>query len=315
MSLGNRILLSRRALPIHSSCSQPSSHVPLQLPPKPYTISRPLLQRRLQSSAAYAQQPQQRSRLRRALGFSVKWTMYTSLAFLAGGYVALNFLPNKDALMALFASTPLSPQETLAWTPPPDDPTVVAINARIMNSSIATHMRTVAGMREWRPHVRIPDAIRPTNLTGGTLAGKGRITVPPLVFSDKEGKASVVVFHLGDQLCGHPGIVHGGLLATLLDEGLARCCFDALPNKMAVTANLNINYRRPAMADRFYVLRAKTTKVEGRKAWVEGWIEELEDQTDVLDDRREVKKVVEASALFIEPRNARYMKRLYATSD
>lgn len=106
------------------------------------------------------------------------------------------------------------------------------------------------------------------------------------------------ISYLGRDLCGHPGIVHGGFLATMLDEGLARCCFAALPNKVGMTANLNINYRAPAKADSFVVLRAKTTKVEGRKAWVSGVIETLvsEGETPVV--------IAEATALFIEPRQA-----------
>lgn len=31
----------------------------------------------------------------------------------------------------------------------------------------------------------------------------------------------MTVVHLGKALCGHDGIIHGGLLATLLDEVLA----------------------------------------------------------------------------------------------
>ena len=114
----------------------------------------------------------------------------------------------------------------------------------------------------------------------------------------KAGNLSWSVSYLGTDLCGHPGIVHGGLLATLIDEGLARCCFAALPNKVGMTANLNINYRSPAPAGAFVVLRAKTTKVDGRKAWVEGHIETLvpEGEKPII--------LVEASALFIEPRQA-----------
>lgn len=108
----------------------------------------------------------------------------------------------------------------------------------------------------------------------------------------------VSIFHLGSNVSGHPGIVHGGLLATLLDEGLARCCFPALPNGVGVTANLNIDYRRPAMTDTFAVLRAETVRVEGRKAWVEGRIETLP------EDGKEPEVLVEAKALFIEPRQA-----------
>ncbi len=110
------------------------------------------------------------------------------------------------------------------------------------------------------------------------------------------------ISYLGPDLCGHPGIVHGGLLATILDEGLARCCFPALPNKVGVTANLNINYRRPAHAQTFVVLRANTVKVEGRKAWVEGHIETL------AEEGEEPVVLVEATALFIEPKQAAVSK-------
>lgn len=128
--------------------------------------------------------------------------------------------------------------------------------------------------------------------------GPGKVEVPPVAFCEEGGKSLVSISYLGRDLCGHPGIVHGGFLATMLDEGLARCCFAALPNKVGMTANLNINYRAPAKADSFVVLRAETTKVEGRKAWVSGVIETLvgEGETPVV--------IAEATALFIEPRQA-----------
>lgn len=106
----------------------------------------------------------------------------------------------------------------------------------------------------------------------------------------------MAISYLGSDLCGHPGIVHGGLIATILDEGLARCCFAALPNKVGVTARLLINYRAPVPAGSYVVLRAKTTDVDGRKAWVEGRIESL------VAEGEKPTVYAEATALFIEPR-------------
>lgn len=146
--------------------------------------------------------------------------------------------------------------------------------------------------------MQYPAELRAHSLTGGTLSGPNKIVVPPYAFSETGGKSFVSVFYIGSDLCGHPGIVHGGLLATLLDEGLARCCFPALPNKVGVTANLNIDYRRPAPAGSYFALRATTTKVEGRKAWVEGRIETLPKNGE------EPVVLVEAKALFVEPKNA-----------
>jgi 3'-phosphoadenosine 5'-phosphosulfate synthase len=192
---------------------------------------------------------------------------------------------------------PPTDEETLSMFVPGDDITR-EVEDFINSHPVALELRTHPEMSESRPHLKIPEAQRTHNLTGGTLMGPGKVVVPPFVWSERGGKSLVSISYLGNDLCGHPGVVHGGLLATLLDEGLARCCFAALPNKIGMTANLNINYRAPAMAGNFVILRATTTKVEGRKAWVEGRIETL-----VKEGEKPV-VLAEATALFIEPRQA-----------
>lgn len=192
---------------------------------------------------------------------------------------------------------PPSDEETLSMFTPDDDISR-EIEEYIKSHPVAVQLRSKPEYSESRPHLKIPESQKAHNLTGGTLMGPGKVVVPPFTWSEKGGKSLVSISYLGTDLCGHPGIVHGGLLATMLDEGLARCCFAALPNKIGMTANLNINYRSPALAGAFVVLRAKTTKVEGRKAWVEGHIETL-----VAEGEKPV-ILVEASALFIEPRQA-----------
>lgn len=195
-------------------------------------------------------------------------------------------------------ATPIpTDEETLTLFTPPDARSQ-EIEDYIRNHAIAVALRENKAFKECRPHLKIPEYMRERNLTAGTLAGPNRVTVPPFIFGEEGGKSMVSIFHLGSDVSGHPGIVHGGLLATLLDEGLARCCFPALPNGVGVTANLNIDYRRPAMTETFAVLRAETVKVEGRKAWVEGRIETLP------EDGKEPEVLVEAKALFIEPRQA-----------
>ncbi|TAQ89007.1 hypothetical protein B7494_g2681 [Chlorociboria aeruginascens] len=184
-------------------------------------------------------------------------------------------VPTIDTVKALIY--PPSDEETLLMFTPEDDISR-EIEEFIQNHPLAVEMRLKPEFSESRPHLKIPQSQRNHNLTGGTLLGPGRVVVPPFTWSEKGGKSIVAISYLGTDLCGHVGIVHGGFLATMLDEGLARCCFAALPNKIGMTANLNINYRSPTPAGTFVVLRAKTVKVEGRKAWVEGHIETLVDQ-------------------------------------
>lgn len=190
-----------------------------------------------------------------------------------------------------------SDAETLELFQPVDELSQ-QINEHIKNHALAQSLRSRPEFVESRPHMKVPETLRDRNLTAGTLAGRDRIVVPPYVWSEQSGKELISISYLGGALSGHPGIVHGGLLATLLDEGLARCCFPALPNRIGVTANLNIDYRAPVMADNYVVLRATTTKVEGRKAWVEGRLETLPEGDE------EPVVLVEAKALFIEPKFA-----------
>ena len=191
--------------------------------------------------------------------------------------------------------------ESVAMYSAPDD-IAAELNNYINNHPLTRSLRADPAWTESRPHLRYPEAHRKHSLTAGTLLGHGKIPVPPLVFIE-EGKQLVSMSYLGTDLCGHIGIVHGGLLATLLDEGLARCGFAALPNKIGVTASLTINYRKPAPAGSFVVLKAETTKVEGRKVWVKGRIE-------ILGESEEPGVVLaEAEGLFIEPKYAKVLLR------
>ncbi|GMG05578.1 unnamed protein product [Aspergillus oryzae] len=229
-----------------------------------------------------------RSRLRRFVGF-------TSIALIA--FTAGLVYQTQKTVSRMMTVTLRTDEETLTAFVPADQFSQ-EVDEYIRNHPVAVELRENPAFTESRPHLKIPAELRDRHLTAGTLSGPDRIVVPPHVFSEKDGKSLVSIFYLGSAISGHLGIVHGGLLATLLDEGMARCCFPALPNKVGVTANLNIDYRRPAMAESYAVLRAETVKVEGRKAWVEARIETLPKEGE------EPAVLVEAKALFIEPKQA-----------
>lgn len=233
--------------------------------------------------------PKPRSRFRRFIGF----TSIAVLAFSAG----LAYQTQKTVSRMMTVAVVPTDEETLNGFCPIDDFTQ-QVDEHIRNHPLAVSLRKDPAFKESRPHLKIPEELRARSLTAGTLARPDGITVPPYIFSEAGGKSLVSIFYLGSSVSGHPGIVHGGLLATLLDEGLARCCFPALPNQVGVTANLNIDYRRPAMAGTYHVLRAETVRVEGRKAWVEGRIETLP------EEGQEPVVLAEAKALFVEPKQA-----------
>jgi hypothetical protein len=160
--------------------------------------------------------------------------------------------------------------------PPPPDPNlpetqayVAALEEQLQNLPILAKHRANEDPEAWyeaRPYQSFPEERRANNLTAGALHGPGRLALPPLVRARWDESEGLIIVHVGRGLCGHDGIVHGGLIATLLDEALARTvsnplfysilllnvrvqAMQNLPERVGVTANLNINYRAPTRAD------------------------------------------------------------------
>ncbi|KAF9168079.1 hypothetical protein DFQ26_001536 [Actinomortierella ambigua] len=140
-------------------------------------------------------------------------------------------------------------------------------------------------------HAYLSDEHRRNHLTAGVLRGERLLSVAPALFQSKDQRHVIAVIHVGEALCGHPGIVHGGLLGTLLDEITAYTALPNLPGKTGFTANLNINYRHPTIANQFIVADSVLDSQEGRKAFVKASLKTL-DGTLLAD----------ATALFIAPK-------------
>lgn len=109
----------------------------------------------------------------------------------------------------------------------------------------------------------------PTNvlleLLPGTLSTPGGISIPPVMFTNVDGASTVLVIHLGRRLTGYPFLVHGGILATVLDETLRATVGEVLcsGDKSRVrTTLLSLSYRFPTFADQFVVVRAR---IEGNE--------------------------------------------------
>lgn len=90
--------------------------------------------------------------------------------------------------------------------------------------------------------------------------------------------------YLGSSVSGWPGVVHGGLISTILDEHSARAAVAAVGGGQGVlTANLDLTYLRPTLTQRFYVAKARALREDeleegergkrGRKVWVHVWLE------------------------------------------
>ncbi len=71
---------------------------------------------------------------------------------------------------------------------------------------------------------------------------------------------------------GYPGIVHGGIIAAMLDEVTSRTVMRGDPPRFAVTAQLSIRYRKPVPVDTPLKLTGRMVKDTGRVITVSGEI-------------------------------------------
>ncbi|KAH7880034.1 HotDog domain-containing protein, partial [Lentinula edodes] len=190
--------------------------------------------------------------------------------------------------------------------PAPPDPTsfesleyTASLEKELLSLPLLQSLRTAPDAKQWyeaRPYKNFPEERRVNNLTAGALRGPGKLAVPPVVWVRRDESESFVFIHVGRGLCGHDGIVHGGMLATLLDETMARTAINNLPERIGVTATLNLNYRAPTKADQFIVIKTKLGEVKGRKANV---VARVEDMKGTL--------LVEAAAMFVQPKYAKLL--------
>ena len=93
--------------------------------------------------------------------------------------------------------------------------------------------------------------------------GPGNPVAPPLVVTAAaDGRATGRVV-LGKPHEGPPGLVHGGVVATLLDHVLARAVRAA--GRGGLTATLTVTYRRPVQLGVALIATAEMGATEGRR--------------------------------------------------
>lgn len=107
-----------------------------------------------------------------------------------------------------------------------------------------------------------------------------------LVFERDEDGGVVARYTPRREDQGFPEVMHGGLLALILDEAMGWAMY--ADNIFAVTAKMEVRYRRAVGLDDTLTARARITRSRGRRIEVEATVSN--DDGDVL---------VESSALFM----------------
>jgi uncharacterized protein (TIGR00369 family) len=102
---------------------------------------------------------------------------------------------------------------------------------------------------------------------------------------------AVCMATVGDSFEGPKGYVHGGIIATLLDETMSKAV--RARGLVAMTRHMEVDYQRPVPSTEEIRLEGRVTRNEGRKHWTEA---------SILNG--EGKVLAHGKALFIEVKPA-----------
>jgi uncharacterized protein (TIGR00369 family) len=85
-----------------------------------------------------------------------------------------------------------------------------------------------------------------------------------------ENHSVVCLTEITDNFEGHPGYLHGGIIATLIDEAMSKAV--RARGFTAMTRHMEVDYLRPVPSGKPLRLEGRVTHNEGRKHWAEAKI-------------------------------------------
>lgn len=98
-----------------------------------------------------------------------------------------------------------------------------------------------------------------------------------LVFAQEPDGSVSATATLGHNYEGPPGHLHGGIIATLMDETMSKA--NRARGEIALTRQLQVEYLRPIPSSRPIHLRGHVERIEGRKLWTKAVIEDADGNT------------------------------------
>jgi acyl-coenzyme A thioesterase PaaI-like protein len=87
-----------------------------------------------------------------------------------------------------------------------------------------------------------------------------------LRFDDNGMDEVQALYTAGEEYQGYPGVVHGGIVAAMLDELGGRTTMAGDPDRFMMTAKIEIRYRKPVPTETQLTLVGRLLKDQGRLA-------------------------------------------------
>lgn len=89
-----------------------------------------------------------------------------------------------------------------------------------------------------------------------------------LRFSDNGEDQVIAEYTVSRDYQGYPGVVHGGIVAAMLDETGGRTIMIGHPNRFMMTATMDVRYRKPVPVETPLTLVGRKIRDRGRLAEV-----------------------------------------------
>lgn len=92
------------------------------------------------------------------------------------------------------------------------------------------------------------------------LRTPGAISIEPLFFYNPKTKYTIGIYHLGMKVTSYPFIVHGGILATVIEDQMKESIKLVTNGTSPDTKGIEISYKSPTISNQFVIV--KTTNIQ-----------------------------------------------------
>ncbi|CAI4060567.1 hypothetical protein N7582_001650 [Saccharomyces uvarum] len=115
-------------------------------------------------------------------------------------------------------------------------------------------------------------------LVSNALNTPGGIAIQPRIYYSPSRRETVGIYHLGMKLTGYPFLIHGGILATVIEDLMKEAIRleKGTENINQETKDLSVSYKFPTLANQFVVVRTTDLEQYGNKTKLKA---ELMDQS------------------------------------